>query len=239
MHARSSAPYRTKRAKRVAGASSLKKIAANEREAVRRLARIINCNFGAGDLWLTLKYSDARLPANYEDAKVLASKFLRKAKAEYKAATGKSLRYIITTSCTNPRTGGEARLHHHLVMDRLAYEIICKYWPANEISYTIMDNRGDHTAMAKYMIDNSPKEAGKKKWSTSRGLKKPIYTEPEQISEIDKIEAPCGATVKENTLIQDEESGFEFAYMRCVVETAPKVRGNKITIPKKTKGERQ
>lgn len=58
-----------RRAPRKAGASSLKKIMQNEKAAVQRLARIINANFGAGDLWLTLKYSDARLPVTKEEAK--------------------------------------------------------------------------------------------------------------------------------------------------------------------------
>ncbi len=221
---------RARRAKRIAGSTSQKKIDANEREAVRRLARIINCNFGVGDLWLTLKYSDERLPESYEDAKAELSKFLRKVRAEYKKLTGKPLRYIVTTSNRNPRTGEEARLHHHVVMDRLAYECIIKFWPAAEVSYSIMDNRGDHTAMAKYMIDNSPKEAGKKKWSTSRGLDKPIYTEPEPIAEIDKITAPSGADVKENIFIQDDETGIETAYMRCVMPEAPRPRGKKIKL---------
>lgn len=230
MPARSSAISKAKRAKRIAGKTSLKKIAANEQEAIRRLARIINCNFGRGDLWLCLKYSDERLPESYEEAKTILSKFLRKVREEYKKATGKPLRYIVTTSNINPRTGKEARLHHHVVMDRLAYEIITKYWPEGEISYSVMDNRGDHTAMAKYMVDNSPKEAGKKKWSTSRGLKKPIYTEPEQIAEINQIEAPSGAEVKENVLLQYEETGIETAYMRYVVPDVPQPRGKKIKI---------
>lgn len=230
MPARSSAISKAKRTKRIAGNTSLKKIAANEREAVRRLARIINCNFGRGDLWICLKYSDDRLPESYEAAKAVLTKFLRKVRAEYKKRTGKPFRYIATTSNVNPRNGKEARLHHHVVMDRVAYEIIAKYWPEGEISYSVMGNRGDHTAMAKYMVENSPKEAGKKKWSTSRGLKKPIYTEPEQIADIDKIEAPSGAEVKENVFIQSEETGIETAYMRCVMPDAPKPRGKKIKI---------
>ena len=230
MPARSSAIYKSKRAKRLAGNTSLKKIAANEREAVRRLARIINCNFGCGDLWLCLKYSDERLPESYEAAKAVLTRFLRKVRTEYKNQTGKPLRYIVTTSNRNPHTGRESRLHHHIVMDRMAYEIITKYWPEAEISYSIMDNRGDHTAMAKYMVENSPKEAGKKKWSTSRGLKKPIYTEPEQISGIDKIEAPCGVDVKESVFLQDEETGIEMAYMRCVVPDTPLPRRKRIKI---------
>lgn len=233
MQARTSSPFKTKRAKRVCGQTSLKKIAANERESVRRLARIINCNFGMGDLWITLKYSNDRLPESYEAAKDNVTKFLRKVKAAYKAETGKSLRYIITTSQNNPRTREKARLHHHIVMDRVAYEIICRYWPEDQVKYSVMDNRGDHTAMAKYMVENAPKEAGKKKWSTSKGLKKPIITEPEQIHEIEKIEAPTGADVRENILIQDEDSGIESAYMRCVVEIPPEIRGNKVIYPKK------
>ena len=95
MPARSSAPFKKKRAPRVCGHTSLKKIAANEREAIHRLARIINCNFGCGDLWITLKYSDDRLPASYEEAKKEITKFLRKIRTAYRADTGKNLRYII------------------------------------------------------------------------------------------------------------------------------------------------
>lgn len=233
MPARSSAPFKKKRAPRVCGHTSLKKIAANEREAIRRLARIINCNFGCGDLWITLKYSDDRLPASYEEAKKEITKFLRKIRTAYRADTGKNLRYIITTSQENPRTGEKARLHHHIVMDRIAYEFLCRHWPQDEISYTIMDNRGDHTAMARYMIQNAPKEADKKKWSTSQGLKKPIYTEPEAIASIGKIEPLVGAEIKENMLIQDADSGIETAYMRCVVDIPPEVRGNTVIFPKK------
>lgn len=233
MPARSSAPFKKTRAPRVCGQTSLKKIAANERESARRLARIINCNFGMGDLWVTLKYNNERLPASYEEAKDNITRFLRKIRAEYKKETGKSLRYIITTSQNNPRTRENARLHHHVVMDRVAYEVICRYWPEDQVKYSVMDNRGDHTAMAKYMIDNSPKEAGKKKWSCSKGLKKPIFTEPEQIREIEKIEAPTGADIRENILIQDEDSGIKAAYMRCVVDVPPEVRGGKVIFPKK------
>ena len=70
----------------------------------------------------------------------------------------------------------------------------------------------------------------KKKWSTSRGLSKPIYTEPEPITEIDKIKPPSGADVKENFFIQDEETGIETAYMRYVMPNAPRPRGKKIKL---------
>lgn len=52
LSARSCDSFKKRRAPRRAGASSERKIAANEQEAVRRLARLINCNFGRGDIFL-------------------------------------------------------------------------------------------------------------------------------------------------------------------------------------------
>ena len=75
---------------RVKGKTSLKKILANEREAVKNLARLINCNFGPGDMWLTLTYSDDRLPASIEDAAQDFAKTLRKLRAMVKKETGKN-----------------------------------------------------------------------------------------------------------------------------------------------------
>ena len=152
-----------RRAPRKAGASSLKKIMQNEKAAVQRLARIINANFGAGDLWLTLKYSDARLPVTKEEAKKEVSKFIRNLGRTYKKATGRKLRYICCTSDTSSKTGDRVRLHHHLVMDRAAYELLCRYWPQEEISYTILDGRKDHTDLARYIVKNASKTADEKK----------------------------------------------------------------------------
>lgn len=213
-----------KRAPRTAGNSSKRKIDANEREAVKRLARIINCNFVPGDLWLTLKYSDDRLPPDIDSADKMIAKFLRNVRTAYKKETGKKLRYILCTSETSTKTGNKARLHHHLIMDRMAYEIICRYWPQEEISYSLIDGRGDHTALAKYIVQNFGGEIGRKRWSCSRGLEKPIYTEPVPVENIEGIKAPAGADVRENVLIVDEDCGVQAAYMRAVLPEKPTVR---------------
>lgn len=214
-----------KRAPRTAGNSSKRKINANEREAVKRLARIIHCNFVPGDLWLTLKYSDGRLPADIKEADKIIGKFLRNVRAAYRKETGKKLRYILCTSETSTKTGNKARLHHHLIMDRMAYEIICRYWPQEEISYSLIDGRGDHTALAKYIVQNFGGEVGRKRWSCSRGLEKPIYTEPVPVESIEGIKAPAGADIRENVLIIDEDCGTQAAYMRAVLPERPTVRG--------------
>nr|DAO25555.1 MAG TPA: hypothetical protein [Caudoviricetes sp.] len=215
---------RKSRSKRIAGNSSARKIAANEKEAVRRLARIINCNFRAGDLWLQLKYSDERLPEDMEAAKKEVSKFLRNVGSRYRKETGKSLRYVLTTSDTDPRTGKKVRLHHHLVMDRAAWEVVTRYWPEDQCGYTLLDGRGDYTGIARYMVSNACKDAHAKKWSSSRGLEKPIYTEPVIVRDVDGIQAPEGALVKEKTIIDDEETGLRYGYVRAVMPDRPSAK---------------
>lgn len=219
-----------RRAKRVAGASSLRKIAANEREAVRRLARIINTNFAAGDLWLQLKYDDERLPADKDAAKADAKKFLRKVARDYKKRTGKTLKRVLVTSDTDPRTGKKVRLHHHLVMDRLAWEEVVRYWPEDQMYYKLLDGRGDYTGIAKYMVENNPVQPHEQRWSCSRGMEKPIVTEPEVVEDLE-IEAPKGCDVRENVRVMDSETGVETAYLRAVMPDRPTVKRKRVKWP--------
>lgn len=205
---------------RVKGNSSLRKIQANEQDAVKRLARILNCNFKAGDLWVTLRYSDDRLPETEEEAKAIAAKFLRKAKAMLKKE-GKELRYVMTTSSTRPASGEKARLHHHIVMDAVSWEAMQKLWPDNEFTYRRLDNRKDYTGIARYMIENASKEDGKRRWSPSKNLKKPIYTEPIPVKLKEKIRVPAGANIRENVEQMDEESGLVRRYVRYVSPPKP------------------
>lgn len=225
-----------RRAPRKAGASSLKKIKQNENAAVERLARIINSNFGAGDLWLTLKYSNERLPTSKCEAKREIAKFIRNIARAYKKLTGQKLRYICCTSNTSSKTGEEVRLHHHLIMDRAAYELLCRYWPQEEISYTLLDGRKDHTDLARYIIKNASKAANENKWSCSRGLDKPIYTEPVPVSDCE-IKTPKGADVREKRVYIDEDYGASSAYMRAVMPEKPIVRGSRVILNPKKKSE--
>lgn len=226
-----------RRAPRTAGASTQKKIDANEREAELKLARIINCNFSAGDLWITLKYSNERLPPDIKAADKVIEKFLRDCRRAYKKETGKKLRYILCTSETSTKTGNKTRLHHHLIMDRLAYEIICRYWPQDQISYSLLDGRGDHSALAKYICKNFNGDPGRKRWSSSRGLDKPIYTEPIPVDDVESIKAPTGADIRENHVYCDEESGIYSAYMRAVLPDKPTIRGSKVCFKRRRRNE--
>lgn len=232
------AELKTSRAPRVAGKSSAKKIARNDKASERQLARLINTNFEAGDLWLTLKYSDFRLPATKAEAKKEIQKFLRKIRNAYEKETGKKLKYIYCTSTKSTKTGREVRVHHHMVLNRLAYETLCKYWPAEEMSYTLLDGRKDHTDLANYIIKNASKTANENKWNCSKNLDKPIVTEPVEVEDLD-IKPIKGAEVREKRVIIDEEAGFSSAYLRAVLEEKPMVRGGKVCFRKKQNRRRK
>jgi len=65
MALRSKPGEKSKRAPRVAGNSSEKKIKANELSSARELARVLNCNFRAGDVHIVLKYPGDTVPATF------------------------------------------------------------------------------------------------------------------------------------------------------------------------------
>lgn len=200
---------------RCKGGSTLRKIKQNEEDAVKRLARILNCNFQTGDLWLTLRYSDGRLPGSREEAEKDVKKFLRRCRDAMKK-DGKGMKAVWVTSDLDSETGETARLHHHIVMTAESWETVCRYWPEDEITYRRLDGRGDYTGIARYMIQNAPRGENVPKWHSSRGMAKPVVTEPVPVRERDEIRIPAGVVVKERTENIDEESGLHSRYVRYV-----------------------
>lgn len=197
--------------------STQKKIEANERERVRQLARTLNCNFGKGDIWVTLKWGDERMPGSWAEAKKEVAAFLRKARETCRKELGTDLRYVWAPGKVNPRTGEPARKHIHIVMDRIGWETVCAIWPEGEVDYRYLDGRGDYTGIARYMVSNAGRtEKGKRAYSCSRGLKKPVYTEPVAVDDAETVRAPKDTEVMERVILQDEISGEMSAYLRFV-----------------------
>jgi len=233
--AKSEGQHPKRRAPRRAGASSLKKIQSNEVESVRRLARLLNCNFGKGDIHVVRSYNDENLPASLEEAEKEFAKIVRKLRDTYRKQTGANLKYVWVPSDRDSKTGQPARIHHHLVMNRVSYDILSGLiGDTGELNYSYLDGRGDHTSLAAYMLANgkSRDQYGKNRWRCSKGLERPIFTEPEIVDEIEELEAPEGAQVMENYLHIDEATGLRSAYLRCVLPEPPKVTKNTVHIPK-------
>ena len=222
-------PFREKgqkvrRGKKV-GKTSLRKILANEREAVKNLARTLNCNFRQGDCWITLTYPENALPASREEAKAELEKLMRKFREAYRKRTGKKIfRYAVSIGDRDGKTGlQEKRLHIHIVMPAVEYELVTALWPAEDVTYRRLDGRGDYTGIARYMVTNAGPADGKKRWSTSKGMLKPAYTEPVPVERREKIRIPRDVSLKANEEFMDEETGMFSAYVRYTMPRNAKV----------------
>ena len=137
------------------GKSTIKQVERNERESVLALARFLNCNYRGGDLFLTLKYSDGRLPADRAEAKRIAKNFIRRLARAYRKKHGKALIWALVTADRSSKTGDPVRLHHHVVLNAMDWELIAANWPADEFSCRHLDDSGDYTAVARYMVRNA------------------------------------------------------------------------------------
>ena len=221
-------------------ASSEKKIKANEKNSTRNLARVINCNFEAGDVFMTLRYDNEHYPVGYtyEQAKEDLKRFRTKLRRAYAKETGNALKAIWVTANWNPHKDAPARIHHHMILPADAAELALKFWPGfggiGAWQMESIDGRGDHTDLASYMMENvHDRPAGENKWSCCRGMDRPIYTEPVEVDDIEDMQPIYGSVIKDVEEVRDEEGTLIGKYMRCLLKERPRTRGRQVILPRK------
>ncbi len=142
----------------------------NDKNARKRLERLINSNFEDGDYWITLTYDDKHLPDSIDEAVKNMRNYLRKINYRRKKLGLKNAKYIYITEYSSEKN---IRCHHHLILEKgLSMDIIESCWiygKRNNVRKVDPDENG-LTGLAKYLTKD-PK--GKKRWCSSRGLKKP------------------------------------------------------------------
>ena len=243
--------YQRPRGTRRAGATSAKKLRANERSCVLNLARTINCNFGGGDWFIALKYDDGHYPTGQaqdpdqrreeEDqaAKtVLTKKFLPKLRKEYEKATGRRLPAVWVTANWSTRRKHFTRLHHHIIIPADALTLAQKLWQRigglGTVQAETLSTEGDYTRVAQYMIDNvQGRPSGENRWSGCRGMIKPVYTEPVEVSEVEDVQPLDGGIIKDVMHYQDEDGRTVSSYLRQTLPEKVRVRGGQIILPKR------
>lgn len=148
--------------------------AINERNAETKLRRIINTNYGAGDLHITLTYEKDKRPSP-DEAKNELEKYIRKIRALYKK-NGKELMYIMVTEYKNKA------IHHHLLVnmvDNISVKEFVNIWGKGRPKFTYFDDTGQYKDLAHYLIKETRKtfkedgSPSRKRWNSSKNLKKP------------------------------------------------------------------
>lgn len=148
----------------------------NNRQAEKKLRRLINANYGHGDFHLVLSYQRARGDPHRtaDEMKDDIQKFLRALRKEYKAQ-GLELKYIHVAE-----VGERGARHHHLVTNKSDTEAIQRCWPHGRIHINPLDATGNYALLASYLIKYSSKTIGTdeklqgKRWNASKNLTHPV-----------------------------------------------------------------
>lgn len=142
----------------------------NDRNARKKLERLINANFVKGDLWITLTYDNKHLPASIDEAIKNMTNYIRRINYRRKKLGIDKAKYIYITEYSQEE---DIRCHHHLIMDSgLSMDIVESVWKCgkrNNVRKVDPDEKG-LTGLANY-LSKDPK--GKKRWCSSNNLKKP------------------------------------------------------------------
>lgn len=139
----------------------------NQRNAAKKLTRLVRLNFGQDDLALHLTYRPGQEPETAETARRDLQNYIRRLKKLYRKQ-GRELKYICATE-HGKKTG---RVHHHLIVtggiDRNTLEECWGKGFANSKRLQIEED--GLAALSHYMVKDG---ASYKRWSGSRNLIKP------------------------------------------------------------------
>ncbi|MDR1158816.1 MAG: hypothetical protein LBK75_11060 [Oscillospiraceae bacterium] len=152
--------------------------ARNEKYSQKHLTRLVNANFGASDLWLTLSYAP---PAPEMDQALKdRARYIRKIRDWRRKKGLPELKYIaVTTTERDTR-----RIHHHILMSKMPMEDAVALWGLGRVQLEQMTPDAEHSWLARYIFRNRQGRADpeaprdkipqKRRWSQSRNLTQPI-----------------------------------------------------------------
>lgn len=166
----------------------------NKKNAGKKLTRLLDENFGQGDISLTLKYHDGRQPESEKQALRDVQKYIKRIKYLRDKRGLPPIRYIYVIEETNGARG--RRIHCHVVMsgDGITLDEAVSRWTDYAPGYTYIGEVRPGTnerskcleALAKYMLDdtkaertmerdgkNPQKRAMRRMWNCSKNLRKP------------------------------------------------------------------
>lgn len=158
-----------KTAKKRESKASQKKL--NDKNARRYLIRLVNINFGKGDIWATFGWDDGHLPQDIEAAKKDIKNFIARINYRRRKAGKGNIKYIYILAYGDKKT----RPHFHIIMtgggvDRDELE---EQWTKCERKNTRRIKPDDDfliTGIATYISQNPH---GTKRWCPSKNLQKP------------------------------------------------------------------
>jgi hypothetical protein len=212
--------------------NAIRKAEQNEYSSQKALARLINANFLAGDLFLGLDYNDdglerikvwgrshglpvdsfdeaQRNDAIWEAAAHELDIALRRVKRRLEKQ-GLDLKAIYCTSDMNGDTGEIVRVHHHLIVNAGVQEAFLAAWEKygmGGVSWTpLWQDQQDRTPIAEYIIKQVRRIPDAKKFRSTRNLIRPKCRD--RIANTDnELQVPRGGKLIYRQEYQNKQTG--------------------------------
>lgn len=150
----------------------------NHRESLLKLEQIINANFGDGDMFLTLTYSDETQPSDDRQCKKDISLFLIRLK-RYMSKKGEALKYAYCHETTESKRRG-VRHHVHLIFNgrKADRDEVENLWNKGHVnSKRCKTDKAGLAGIANYMGKDYRKQTKHgRSWVTSRNCARPVST---------------------------------------------------------------
>ena len=170
----------------------------NDKNARRYLTQLGNGNFGIGDLHVSATYDDNSLPETPKAAERIVNNYLRRIDYRRRKLKLPPLKYILVTEYKYSKNGEQIkRIHHHIIMNGgLSRDDVELMWTRQRINWKkaadeeyragirqfgyinadrLQINENGIEALCQYLIKDPQ---GKKRWSSSRNLKRPMEQPP-------------------------------------------------------------
>ena len=176
-------------------------------ETRKKCGRIINANFKAGDLFLTLTY---RKRVGIEDALRLFRNFIWRLKRLRKRKGLDALKYIYVIE-----TGKKGREHLHMIINDMDVTLkeLTELWGLGRVMISRLEPGGDYTGLAFYITKEKYKEYGRR-WNGSRNSEKPKETVTE-VAKSRRLRVPKNYRVVEEINYYSDMTGFT-RYMKAI-----------------------
>lgn len=217
--------------------NAVRKAEQNEYSAQKNLARILNGNFGEGDLLLGLDYSDIGMKrieywARKHDLPIDSDNEAERQNALWEAAAHEldialrrvkrklekqdlELKAVYCTSDMDGDTGEMVRVHHHLVVNGEAREAFVEAWEKYGLGSVdweaLWPDQLDRTPIAEYIIRQVRRIPDVKKYRCTRNLKR-AKAKDRVVYTDNELQVPRGGTL---IFRQEREQKLVFARRDC------------------------
>lgn len=144
----------------------------NQRNAERKLIRLLNTNFTSKDIRFDLTYNQQNNPETPEEAQKQLQNFIRRLKRYRKKQALPELKYVAVTE----QGTRSKRLHHHIVMSGgVDITVLAEIWGRGyTTAKPLQFDENGIVGIAKYMQKDPILS---KRWCASKNLEKPKETQ--------------------------------------------------------------